>query len=67
MNVPPPSDIFESLRYFRAYNLFCDVRLSFPDSLEFFVHRLVLAAASPFFRDRLLEKEGVQVRYGKRR
>ena len=61
MNLPPPPDIFESLRYFRAHSMFCDVRLRFPDSLEFFVHRVVLAAASSYFRDRLTKPDGIQV------
>ena len=61
MNLPPPSDVFESLRSFRANSLFCDVCLRYPDSLEFRVHRVVIAAASPYLREQLLCEDGVQV------
>ena len=62
MNLPPPSDIFESLRVFRLYSLFCDVRIQSLDSeVEFFVHRVVVAAASPFFRARLTQHDKIQV------
>ena len=65
MNLPPPPDIFESLRMFRSCSLFCDVRIEYPDSrLNFFVHRVVVAAASPYFRSVLTEPDQIQVHNG---
>ena len=55
IELPPPPDISKTLRYFRANGMFCDVRLRLApesaSSASFLAHRVVLAAASPFFCD----------------
>jgi len=46
MELPPPSNFFSSLQFFREKGLFCDVRLRFADQTCFNAHRVVIAAAS---------------------
>ena len=63
IELPPPPDISRTLRYFRSRGLFCDVRLRLTPSdgvgessaVEMLAHRVVLAAASPYFADRIEE------------
>ena len=62
IELPPPPDISRTLRYFRSRGLFCDVRLRCvadgageSSAVEMLAHRVVLAAASPYFADRIEE------------
>ena len=53
MELPSPPDICQALSIFRAERLYTDVCLKFSQTgrKKFFVHRVILAAASSFFAD----------------